>query len=613
LERKEEPAMKNLSSLIGVSLILFGGTLVSAQISPPFKQCPPVGADTSCEILIVVTNKAVNVYTDSSQGPYDGIEDTLLGVQNNSTGTVYSLPLSSPNPIFAFDGDGICGLSPNTGQPYVPAPPGCPYGPYGYEGPVLDAKGNTVGKVSFSSINGNQTSGIVNFVDGIPPGGWAYFSLELAIQTVCSALSGQALSVPRLLQCPAPSGPKTYDGYPPGDTVHTICKLGCALTSAAMIINYFGGTTDPGLLNSWLTQNKGYDPKHAVSWLAVASYSTTVQGIALTYQPGTNPNDFVVDNYLCSNDPVILQVLDPKGKTHFVVATGGESTSGGQSTYIINDPYFKCTTLAQAGCSYGNEYQGIRKLIHGPAPLSGLEIHAGSPVELLVTAPNGQETGFSPSAGAVVEQIPASDYYTESIGDDSGGTADTPPVKKIEIGTPAAGQYTLQVIGTGSGSFTLWFAGWDDNGTPSTQTVTGNTALGQSTGYEVGYSSLPGSQIQVAGIPRLAGAISSTAPSGHGLEVTVHLANTGAGSAQSIVLRQVTLRTLRGTGTVTLVRPTLPLSLGDLAAGESTNLFVTASVPSTVSAFSITENGTMQSSLNTSYNYSVGQAVFPSQ
>ncbi len=513
--------VSSLSLVIGISLLTLGAISVSAQVSPPFTQCPPVGADTSCAILIVVTDKSVNVYSDSSQGPFDTIEDTLIGVQNNSSGTLFSLPLSSPNPIFSFDADGICGTSPITGQPYSPAPPACPYGPTTYEGPG----------VSFSSIGSNFTSGIVNFAGGIPPGGSAYFSLELAITTVCPTLSGQALSVPLLKQFtgyPMSWGGDTYDNYPSGDTVHIMKSLGCATTSSAMIINNFGGSTDPGALNTWLAQHNGYSPKHGVSWFSVANYATNVQHVALSYQPGTSPNDFVVDNYLCARDPVILEVTSPTGKTHFIVAIGGKSNPNGGSTYLINDPGYSCATLNQATCSYNNQYQGIRKFSPGPAPLSGLEIHAGSPIELLVTAPNGQQTGFDPVTGSIVQQIPASDYYTESIGDDSGGSADTPPVKKIEVGTPSSGQYTLQVIGTGSGDFTLWFAGYDINGASSVQTVSGTVTTGQKFGFLVGYSSAPGSPINVVPLDTTPPAITVSAnpstlwpPNGKMVPVTV--------------------------------------------------------------------------------------------
>jgi hypothetical protein len=172
----EVPSVKTWLVLLGLLII---GARASAQLSPPFTQCPPIGADKSCEILIVVTDQSVNVYNDPSQGPYDTNDDTLIGVENDASGTLYSLPLSSPYSIFAFDGDGICGLSSVTGKPYVPAPPACPYGPTRYEGP------NT----SFSNMSSDDTSGIVNFPAGLAPGQSTYFSLEEAIQTVTVAPS----------------------------------------------------------------------------------------------------------------------------------------------------------------------------------------------------------------------------------------------------------------------------------------------------------------------------------------------------------------------------------------------------------------------------------------
>jgi len=467
--------MKHWPLIVGLGLFILVAPVASGQISPPFTQCPAVGADTSCAILIVVTDKAINVYTDTSQGPFDGIEDTLIGVQNNSSGTLLSLPLSGAASIFSFDGDGLCTFItcswPN---------------PTTYEGP----------NVAFTSISSDQTSGTVIFPSGIPSGGSTFFSLELAVQTSCPTLSGQALSVPLEKQFtgfPGSWGGDTYDNYPVGDTVHTMRRLGCATTSSAMIVGYFGGITSPGALNTWLANNNGYKD-HSVDWFKVATYATSVAGVPLSYQGRSGPNDFDVDNYLCSNNPVILQVTSPSGGTHFVVATGGKSTSSGGSTYLLNDPGYNCSELDTC---YGNQYQGIRKFSSGPKPLSGLGIVAGSPVELLIVAPNGQETGFDPALGKVVEQIASSDYYTESVGDDTGGGADTNPVKKIEVVTPSAGQYTLKVIGTGSGGFTLFISGYDDNGEESMETFTGTTSPGTTLTYDVQYSPSPGSQIVV--------------------------------------------------------------------------------------------------------------------
>jgi RHS repeat-associated protein len=135
----------------------------ASPTGPPFTECPADGADTSCGVLVVVTDSGFQVLSDPSQGPLDGADDTLTGVLNSSSNTVSSLALSANTVIFGFDGDGLCTASPR--------PSGCPFGTTGYEGPG----------VSFTNINPSATGGIVRFSGGIPPGGSGYFSLEMAL------------------------------------------------------------------------------------------------------------------------------------------------------------------------------------------------------------------------------------------------------------------------------------------------------------------------------------------------------------------------------------------------------------------------------------------------
>lgn len=134
----------------------------AANATPMFTQCPSIGASPGCSILFTFgSGGSISTQIDPNVGPYDGIEDTLVGVQNNSGGVINSLVLSNPTaspPIFGFDGDGL--------QTYINPYPN--YGPTGYEGP------NT----SFSSINAAQTMGTVNFTGGLADGASAYFSLE---------------------------------------------------------------------------------------------------------------------------------------------------------------------------------------------------------------------------------------------------------------------------------------------------------------------------------------------------------------------------------------------------------------------------------------------------
>ncbi|HEY6317974.1 MAG TPA: hypothetical protein VI462_08830 [Acidimicrobiia bacterium] len=113
--------------------------------------------------MVINPDGTVTVLTDPSQGPFDGAEDTLIGVQNNASFTVTHLTLNgvtTPAPTFGFDGDGLC----NQGN----SPAGCPFGSTGYEGP------NT----SFSNISADMADGVVNFTGGLAPGASAFFSLE---------------------------------------------------------------------------------------------------------------------------------------------------------------------------------------------------------------------------------------------------------------------------------------------------------------------------------------------------------------------------------------------------------------------------------------------------
>ena len=76
---------------------------------PQFTECPAVFDDTGCQYLIQVNNGTETVLNDPNQGPYEGAEDSLIGVLNNSSSPVSELPLAVPgSDLFGFDGDGIC-------------------------------------------------------------------------------------------------------------------------------------------------------------------------------------------------------------------------------------------------------------------------------------------------------------------------------------------------------------------------------------------------------------------------------------------------------------------------------------------------------------------------
>ena len=150
------------SSMVAATLVVSASTPARAAVpGPPFTQCPAVGRDTSCGIVIEVTDAGAQVLSDPSQGPYDGVEDTLVGVVNDSSHPIDALALRSTTNLFGFEGDGICSYG-----------VGCS-GTTGYEGP------NTL----FSDVSADASSGLVNFPAGLASGASTYFSLEESLSS----------------------------------------------------------------------------------------------------------------------------------------------------------------------------------------------------------------------------------------------------------------------------------------------------------------------------------------------------------------------------------------------------------------------------------------------
>lgn len=136
----------------------------AAAPAPPFKECPAVGQDTSCQLLLVVNpDDTITVLGDPALGPYDGSDDTLIGIVNNSKAAVPAITVTGPGSGLAgLDGDGLCTYS----------VAGCPFGPTGYEGPGTSVKTDS----SFPD------SAEIDFAAaGLAAGASTYFSLEGAL------------------------------------------------------------------------------------------------------------------------------------------------------------------------------------------------------------------------------------------------------------------------------------------------------------------------------------------------------------------------------------------------------------------------------------------------
>ncbi len=245
--------MRRIGALLIVSAAVCAAWLAPSSASAAlYTQCPPVYKDTGCQFLVTVTNGGETIAEDSSQGPYEGSDDALVGVQNNSSSPISSIHLSAEDELFGFDGDGICdpGEAPLPGgcevQQYLsysektenlnkgkecaylgelkkgvaaketieescafklptaePAgltfPEGVTIVGYAANGdPVTGYEGPTSWFTGIGALGSNATgAGTVNFSPAIPPGGSTYFGLESppsggfgSTTTISTTLSG---------------------------------------------------------------------------------------------------------------------------------------------------------------------------------------------------------------------------------------------------------------------------------------------------------------------------------------------------------------------------------------------------------------------------------------
>ncbi len=148
--------MKQISALMLALVASVAAGTASAVPTP----CPSLGSDTTspyCGVIITINPNLSLSFAKPGPGPYDNIEDTMVGIVNNSASTINGLTLAGSN-IFGFDGDGI-----NT---------------YGAQGNSKDTTGYGGPMTFFTNIDSTHSTGTANFIGGLGAGQSTYFSLE---------------------------------------------------------------------------------------------------------------------------------------------------------------------------------------------------------------------------------------------------------------------------------------------------------------------------------------------------------------------------------------------------------------------------------------------------
>jgi hypothetical protein len=114
-----------------------------------------------------------------------------------------------------------------------------------------------------------------------------------------------------------------------GQTPATLGAEGCAISSAAMVMGFYGMDVDPKRLNRFLTEQGGFEGKGWLKWESAAEFSPGL--VEKAYED--LPSYARIDWNLLHGNPVIIRIRRPGGITHFVVIVGKRGFD-----YLIRDP-----------------------------------------------------------------------------------------------------------------------------------------------------------------------------------------------------------------------------------------------------------------------------------
>jgi len=138
--------------------------------------------------------------------------------------------------------------------------------------------------------------------------------------------------------------------------------------------------------------------------------------------------------------------------------------------------------------------------VGGSGVLTGLSVTVDAVVNLMVTDPNGNQSGFAQGNSVALQNIPNSGAGVDEVDDDVTGEAG-PPVQTVMINSPSAGTFLISVTGSTAASYSLEIDAEASDGSMQSFAVSGTASVGVTTTYGVNYSGTPGS----AGIPTING------------------------------------------------------------------------------------------------------------
>ncbi|MBI2069960.1 MAG: hypothetical protein HYT79_05100 [Elusimicrobia bacterium] len=270
-------------------------------------------------------------------------------------------------------------------------------------------------------------------------------------------------------------------------------NIGCAVVTVSNILRFYGFDVNPLTLNNGLKEADAFDGADLI-FPKIPAYTDT-QDRPFHYTRIDQPTNEQVDLEL-KEQPVIVKVysIGTSDKTHFLVIKGKQG-----ETYAINDPgNSDIETLTEYFNRISDPLKrkiiSLRVLTPESGDSSSVNILGRSPIELLLIDSLGRKTGFDPLASSLVTQIPGAAYESDtSLGDDTGEGNDEERFAYLELTPAPPGLYSIQVVGTGEGSYHLNLINTDSNAQTSLDTqFSGLTMAGKIDVYQVSYSPIPG-------------------------------------------------------------------------------------------------------------------------
>jgi uncharacterized delta-60 repeat protein len=282
---------------------------------------------------------------------------------------------------------------------------------------------------------------------------------------------------------------------------------GCAITSVADVLKSYGYNTvtvngnsstaiDPSSFNAWMTENNIFSDCGALFQFMGSSVAiANPLPFWVSSTASRNTAKTMVDAALSQGNLPIIGVNTIYG-THFIVLSKKlPDLSNGTPDYSIIDPAlypFIANTPGNTGKALSDTYKwnNIFEVVvfdkNSSPTAKSISFVGHSPIQLLVTNPNGKQTGYQSSSHPYVDDIPQSSYGIDPGVRDINGNAPKAPESIIyDQNNPVNGIYTLQVYGTGNGSYTVDFMSKTASASAVHHIISGTAVKGKTDTYSV--------------------------------------------------------------------------------------------------------------------------------